>query len=260
MNSRTYIDSTPVTEVAALFYSSGPIIIGDSYSGSSDLNNFAYWGKHLAISKGSVENSDAYWGIGNYTLNSDVQASLDVNSAEYTKYKSKIDTLSGEASPVNGGLSSSNWFLQGNTLSTVATSQDKAKYVEGKVWDAGSNLTLPQGVNSNFTYNGNGTIIVSSGKLKIKDNTTLKSASSGDHLGIIVLGDVEIGANCDIQASIFSTGTIKMNGDGTTMTGSFVAQSFSGMNKQNLRFYYDYNLSDSWPPGFRYLNMPHPGK
>lgn len=254
MVSRTYIDSMPATEVAALFYSPKPIIVGDSYMGADGLSNFAYWGKHLAISSGSVANTDAYWGVGNYTMNKDAQASLVDGSAEYKKYIDKINIMKGEAKDPGAIISAiwgHDWYMQGSNIGAFPN-DEKDKYPEGKVWVVDS-LDMYE----NITYRGNGTIIVEH-DLNILTGVSIKAETKNDHLGFIVLGNVKVNNGCDVQASIFTNKNIKMNGDNTTMTGSFVAQKFDGMNRSNLRFYYDYNFSESWPPGFRYLNMPHP--
>jgi hypothetical protein len=62
-----------------------------------------------------------------------------------------------------------------------------------------------------------------------------------------------------VQAAIYCKGAagITINGNSSEFTGSFVAPTFGGLAGSNIRFYYDYNFDEMWPPGFRYLNMPH---
>lgn len=271
MTSRTYYNGAPGTEVATLLYPSNSLIVGDANLGGSDPNNFAYWGRHLAISSNGSTSPESYWGISGYTMNPDAQATL--SGAEYDKFSEKIKILEGEATKLSTAtnLLTGNWYLQTsqNTMyipDSVAGA-GQSKYPEGRVWrqspfimEAGGPGALIK-IGGSVTYHDKGTIIIP-GDLTIQDDTILKPVSGqNDRLGIIVTGNVTIGRNCDVQASIFSKETISMAGSNTTMRGSFVAKNFNiPATSTNLRFYYDYNLNDAWPPGFRYLNMPHPTK
>lgn len=262
MNSRTYINDTPLLEVAAIAYKS-KTVIGDVYG---SLDNFAFWGKSLNQGAGvSSSNSDAAYRIG-YAINPNAQASM--TSEQYTAYRSKIDTLAGEGAETNTGTlnSTSPWFLESSNIGSLGSGSSP----EGKVWtiknqNVGSDLIL----RGSHTYTGKGTLIIQHVNLIANNNATLTPDDANSKLGIIVLdGKCEFKGNNKIQAAIFCMNSDTsdnvanpddgkfISSDNSEFTGSFVANNFN-INGVNTRFYYDYDFDDMWPPGFKYLNMPH---
>lgn len=264
MTGATSYNGTIGVEVAALYYSPTPYISGDANLGGMAQNSFNYYGRHLTYgTKPSVDKEEG-WSLSGNLTNPNSQAIL--SGEEYEQYRNKIDTLKGEAQATNipdySGLNS--WYMQGQNLND-SEQREADRYPEGKVWKKDESITIPVTISNDIQYSGKGTLIIDRG-LTINSGVSVqpKDAKSGDRLGIIVLGDVEIGANCDITAPIFATGTITMAGSNTTMTGSFVATQFIGLvenpNVINLEFFYDPALDTAWPPGFRYLNMPKPAR
>ena len=70
-------------------------------------------------------------------------------------------------------------------------------------------------------------------------------------------GDCYFGGNNAIEASLFCQDDIIVDDPGNVeFRGSFVANKFDIAGINNVRFVYDYMLSQFWPPGFRYLNIP----
>jgi hypothetical protein len=256
LHSRTSVDGAQVTEVAALLYGSHTSM-GDVYSKNDFLKNFAFWGNNLGVT-GSSNASDAKWQIKDYTLNSEAQSSwgTDIN----TRFKNKLAILSGEGARIaNSRLNTQQeWYLQAND--SFSGSSDIGNTPEGKIWRAADNdLDLANLLLSLHRYHNKGTIIVN-GDLTIPAGMDILPANADtDHLGIIVLGDVNIGGNNDSHAEIFAQGIINLNGSNINMIGSFAAGNFSlSPGSNNVRFNYDYNLSRNWPPGFRDLEMPAP--
>lgn len=265
MNSRTSINGTAVTETAALFYPP-KTVVGDVYG---SMDNFAFWGRNLH--QNGNASSDASWKTGAYTLNSAAQSAW--NGTEFAKNTAKIAALNGEASAVNPDIGSTrtSWYLQTPTAPAPATSTmisgntvaEVSKYPEGKVWVVNGNLII----NASATFYGKGTIIVN-GNLTINSGVSISPAPTGENrLGFIVLGTngtngiVTISGNNKIQSSIYCPGTITVSAlnKNVELTGSFVARSFN-ITAANTRFFYDYALDSAWPPGFRFLNMPHPNE
>ncbi|MCL5410319.1 MAG: LamG domain-containing protein [Patescibacteria group bacterium] len=255
MTGRTYVSGVPITEVAALMYPS-KMIAGDAYG---SLDNFAFWGRSLHQNT-STPASDAAYKIG-YAINDNAQAKW--GGAEFNKNDAKIATLKNEAPLLNTSIGADgSWYLQKTTTNPgtpdnlIGTSPgDSAKYPEGKVWYVnGSGLTI----NNNIMYSGKGTIIIN-GDLNIADGVSIKPLTSQDRLGFIVLGsgNVTTANNNKIRAAIYCKNIINVNGSNSDFTGSFVANAFGGLGGSNIRFYYDYDFDNAWPPGFRYLNMPH---
>jgi len=255
MTSRTSVNYVPVTEIAAIMYSS-KTIMGDVYDPDSDMNNFAFWGRSLHQSN-TDPTSDAAYKIGS-PLNDFAQAKW--NGVEFQKNDSKITTLKGEApllSAANTG-SGGTWYMQSVTDSVSPSflddslQEDSDKTPEGKVWYVDGNLTI----SNNATYRGKGTIIVG-GNLTVNSGVNIKPYSSGQNrLGFIVMGSTTASGNNKVRAAIYCKNTITV-GSNSDFTGSFVANTFGGLTNNNIRFYYDYDLDNAWPPGFRYLNMPH---
>lgn len=251
--STAYLAETPLTETAVLFYPSRTTITGDAFMGGSDLNNFAFWGKSLATSRGSASGSDAFWSIGGYsTKNANSRASMDPNGTEYKQYKDRIAQLLGEAKTAD--TANSIWALQHQSLNP-ATSDEASIYPQGKIWKVEGNLFI----DDSKTYSGLGTIIVT-GNLYL--NVNILPLNETSRLGFIVTGRVIVGGKCTIKAPIISTSTVDpgfmvtLNASNSTLIGSFVAPYFD-FDGENLRFFYDYDLDSAWPPGFGYFKMPN---
>ena len=261
-------------EMAALYYPPAATVVGDAYLNDMPSTNFAYWGRNLVQSNG-VANSNSFWGVGGYINGPLAQANM--SSTEFTQYKAKVDELSGEATLLNSANTAATkiWNMQGSSLSD-STMADLNNYPNGKIWKT-DNLTLTSNGGDSYAYKGNGTIIVT-GNLTINSGVKIKPADPSDpnaRLGFIVLSATSagpsyayIGGNHSIQSPIFkytsgnNTGIV-FNGDNVDMIGSFVSKYFNnlyngGTIRNNIRFYYDKRLDSGWPPGFRYLNMPHP--
>lgn len=265
MTSRTFVNNSsgdPVTELAAVFYPPQTMLIGDAYLGNLNPNDFAYWGRNLTQGSQSAS-SESFWGVGNYIMNPDAQASL--SSADYLKYKNKIDNLKNEATPEAGSLDNNAiWNLQAESAATIGTDLNNlaaSKFPEGRVWKADNDLDI----DDSKTYNGKGTIIVP-GDLIIEEGVTIKPRDKSSVLGIIVYGDVVFKGSNKIQASMISLGVnmaftgMSFDGGDVDLVGSFVAKSFNFGGHSNIRFYYDKSLSNAWPPGFGDLKMPHPSE
>lgn len=261
-------------EVPALYF--GNILVGDAKI--PDYSNFQFWGRHLAQSEGAGAGnaSGATWKVPQYLINTDAQAAWD--QKQYDKYVAKIQALKGEAKPVDAANSSlytldSSIHLQSETsLSGVTPPNDEIlKYPEGKLWLAqksrGASLTRNMRIEGSNTYSGQGTIIVN-GDLTLKSGADLKKSDPTASLGIIVLGNVYFEGLNQFDGAIFAiddpsdtdiTGHYYFNGDNILLTGSFVGTDFSNYaSHSSIQIRYDYNLDRSWPPGFRYLDMPHP--
>ena len=263
MSSRTYVNSgnnqTAVMEMASLYYPPKSMIAGDAYLGNMDPNNFSYWGRNLVQSSTGDSGAGSFWGVNDYAINPEAQASF--SGVEYGKYKEKIIELTGEASTATD-LSPSPWYLQ-TSHSSIGTNGINNSYPQGKIWkypQNPGNLTI----SSSKQFSGKGTIIVR-GNLTIDAGVNIEPADADSILGLIVLGNVTIGGNNTINASIFAAkndltgGNISFSGNNVDLIGSFVAKNFTNIDSaSNIRFYYDKKLNASWPPGFGYLDMPQP--
>lgn len=263
MSSRTYVNAgsnkRPVTEMAALYYPPKATLVGDAYLGSSNFNDFAYWGRNLVQGRGSGS-SEAFWGLSDYTM--DNLAQVNSSSDEYKQYLAKIKELQGEAKEINSSNVSSKIFLQSENINIDSVSAILEKYPNGKVWYVDRDVTL----SSSVAYSGIGTIIIN-GDLTLNNAQNIKPVGSGDMLGIIVRGNLNLKGNNTIQAAVFSLDKetppsdygINFEGNNIDLIGSFVSGKVNGLTAyNNIRFYYDKRLDSGWPPGFRYLNMPHP--
>ena len=249
MNSRTSINGQAVSEVATLLYPSAPLIVGDAYLGSGSAGDFAYWGRNLTQNIGAGSNN-TYWGLSGYTMNPNSQSLL--GGGPYTQYTDKIKNLAAQAATISD-LSSVSWNLQ-STDSTLIGANDSNKYPEGKVWmyNGGGTPTLGSKVIS-----GKGTIIFPNGFILSSGASITKSNAATDSLGLISqAGPVTFSGNNNVYAAVFSEGSF-VAANNSSFYGSFVSPTFTltggGTNDQ---FYYDYKLSDDWPPGFHDLNMP----
>lgn len=264
MSSRTYVSGTPITETAALLYSPNPMIVGDAYLGGSnpnyDPNNFAFWGRNLTQSSGA-SSQESYWGLGGYVMNPNSQSLLSGTS--YDQYKSKIDDLKTQATPITSSLvGATNWYLQGSDTGLTTDNSnpptDANKYPEGKVWiynDFGKPAL------GSVIIHGKGTIIFTRG-FSVSSGANITKSAPTDSLGLITTNrGVEFIGNNQIYAAVFSSGSISV-GANSKFYGSFVAPTFNinggDLVHSNDQFFYDYKLDNNWPPGFRYLNMPHP--
>ncbi len=260
VSSRTSVANKPVIETAVLFYPA-KMVTGDVYG--SGLNNFAFWGRNLHQQSGAGDpGSDATWRAGGYTLNPNAQSTL--SGAEFDKNSNKINALKGEAPVANADTGTrSDWYLQTptepapttTTMMDDITNADASKFPEGKVWNTLPGTLTVRSVDKK--YHGRGTIIVN-GDLIINNGIDILPATSADRLGFIVTGSVRILGNNKIQASIYCpNSSITASSGNVELIGSFVANAFT-ISAANARFYYDYALDSAWPPGFRFLNMPHP--
>jgi len=251
MNSKTYAGGNPAMELATLLYPS-KTVIGDVYG---SLSNFAFWGKSVNQGSGvTSSNSDAAYRVG-YAINPSAQAKWD--GAEFTKNDAKIDVLKGEAPTLTSASIGSigTWYMQSTTNIGNSDQSDASKTPEGKVWYVNGNLTI----SNDKTYRGKGTIIVN-GNLIINSGVDIQPYASGQNrLGFIVIGsgNVTAAGNNKINTTIYCRNTFNVNGSNNTFIGSFVANAFGGLAGSNIRFYYDYAFDEAWPPGFKYLNMPH---
>lgn len=255
MNSRTYVNNFPSMELAALYYGKNTIV-GDVYG---SMDNFAFWGRNL--NQNGSNTSDATWKLKPYSMNSAAQSTM--SGTQYDQFKGKIDAMKGEATLVNASDLSTggNIYLQTNNISIKDAGTANNNYPDGRIWKVSGNLAINP--DSLLSFNGKGTIIVD-GNLTINSGVNITPADSSSRLGFIVYGDVNIGGNNKVQTLIIamganagSTGTILVSNNNVEAIGSFVAKIFRVTGTQNIRFYYDYGLNSAWPPGFRYLNMPH---
>ncbi len=257
MNSRTYINDNPATEVAALLSPPKPLIAGDAYLGALlDPNNFAYWGKNLTERRSAGTSPNAYWGIGSYA---------NILASDIPKYEEKINIALKSAKSITS-LPNSMGLQGSGDMSDISSEADK--YPNGKVWS----MSAPGG-QTNFgsprTYIGKGTLIIKNNVCFgyaapncNASNYTWKKRVDGNtndyQMGIIVQGNVNIASGSTIEAAIFCTGTMTV-GDNVTLRGSFVAQQFlfSGTGS-GTKFIYDESLNKNTPPIFGELNMPNP--
>lgn len=284
MSSRTSVNqspSTPVLELAALYYPPKGMIVGDAYLGNMDPNNFSYWGRNLVQNSGTnATSTDSFWGMNNYTNNPNAQANM--SGSEYETYIKKIVNLGTEAQVIGPAdlYGNTSWYLQGSTGLTENGNLDAPKYPNGKVWsvNTGSTGTIDLTANTTYTYYGKGTLIIRNPSnnafdLRFLDGTKLIAGTPDSRLGIMVVdgNDTIFSGNNQVQATMLcysplddpaEGGNFNFNGDNIDLIGSFVAEDFinlTGANaRSNIRFYYDKGLDSSWPPGFRDLNMPHP--
>jgi hypothetical protein len=255
-------------ETVALVYGS-KTIQGDAYSGSDFLKNFAFWGRNLAQSSDPDVGITATWRLGSYILNPEAQSTW--GQTEFNKYDAKLRSLASEATVINANaLNAYNeWYLtgEGDHIYDV-DSKDQSKYPDGKTWIVKGDLTI----SSSKTYHGKGTIFID-GNLTIDPGVKINH-STGDtnsQLGIVVLskksdgtgggGEARISSNVVLNCAMLTYKTINLQHGGVnnniSLSGSFVSADFSVHPQSvNIRFSYDYNLSQNWPPGFRYLNMP----
>lgn len=271
MSSKTYINSKPITELAALVQTQN-IIAGDVYG--MDPNNFAYWGRNLHQISGSTlpTNSDASWKVAS-SMNQSAQANWD--GPKFNSYINKIKTLKLEGSRISNraqfdGL---NWVLNNTsilppdgtgTLANTTVTNSDALYPEGRIWYANCaissvcNDTSYIQFNSSHAYKGKGTLIFE-GNLNFGENVKIKKSSTNpdSRLGIIVIGNVTFFGSNDIDAAVFATGTINIKKNNNKLTGSFVARNFTiDSTNNNMQIFYDYGLDSAWPPGFKYFDMP----
>ena len=72
-------------------------------------------------------------------------------------------------------------------------------------------------------------------------------------------GNCAFQGNNEINAVFFCKNKLAVlnNSDNINFTGSYVASDFSiSAVSKNIRFYYQPNLDQNWPPGFKYLSLP----
>jgi hypothetical protein len=240
------------------------MISGDAYLGSSNPNDFAYWGRNLTQSSGTQSASpDSFWGLNNYSNNVDSIAKL--SGSEYTKYAAKVASLQGEASLMTTSQSTeyqlglSNYYLSRSDITNGAASDQSGQYPEGKIWVIKrTSSTQDLRITQSFSYHGKGTIIVT-GNLTIDPGVKITPADSNSKLGFIVQNNTTFGGNNRVWAAILSLGSsgFIFGGNNIDLVGSFVGFDFNFYNWGNIRFFYDKSLNDNWPPGFGDLNMPY---
>jgi|GEM_PF-1198661 len=266
------------SEVPALYMSN--LLVGDAKL--PDYSNFQFWGRQLAQSGGAAANSadGATWRVPSYTINPDAQATWD--QTQFNQNIAKINALKGEAQRVDAADSNSfnldfSVDLQSPdsvvSLSGIPpTDSEREKYPEGKIWivkktsgDNRRNLDI----NGNNTYSGRGTIIVN-GDVTFHQGASFTKVDDTAALGLIVYGSVTFEGNNNFDGAVFAYDdpnggatagiiTLGSNIGNLDLTGSYVASSFTiPPANYNIRIVYDYNFDRSWPPGFRYLSMPHP--
>lgn len=177
---------------APALYQGGVNVVGDVFS--TDLNNFAFWGRNLAQNANDAVDpkTGASWGMGMYSLNPEAQStwlSEGNETSAYKNYREKIDILLGQAQLISASklTSSAAWYLQGEDIDDVAQ-KDASKYPEGKIWlveNEDLNISL-----STVRYFGKGTIIVRNGSFVVDENIELvPNNEDGDRLGIISLSN-----------------------------------------------------------------------
>lgn len=256
MTSKTYVNGTPKLHLATLV-SPSKVISGDVYSEGYSFEEFDFYGRNLyESSDGDSSGSNATWTQSNYILNPDAQASY--TEEQQTYFDQRIAELSGEAtfepSYTTRLRRSSIWRLDSKDIVTDST-LDRRLHPEGKVWRVGGELRLSR---DRYEYRGKGTIIVE-GDLRIENGVELVPKNpETDSLGIIVKGAVIFEGNNTVRAAVFSTRRANFNSTNIEFIGSLVAKNFRFRNRDSVGIYYDYNLENNWPPGFRYFSMPHP--
>lgn len=269
LSSRTYIDNNPTTEISTLLYPFQVTVVGDAYLGSSDPNNFAFWGKNLVQGgTGSTASNESYWGFGNYALNPEAQVNLEGD--KYHTYIDNVVNMGREAQVVTGDDISANktWYLQGSNLFAPGNSEVD-KYPEGKVWSVNTDGVGEIDLDGTYTYWGVGTLVIRNPSadgddLKFNLETKLTPGDSQSRLGIMVVDDNEVifSGNNRIQAAILcyttpaNPGRFTFSGDNVNLIGTFVGKNFDEFTtRSNIRFYYDKGLRDSAPPGFGNMNF-----
>lgn len=267
LTSRTSVTvggmESELLETPALFYGQ-KIVSGDTSTGVP-LSNFAYWGRNLAQSSGTL-NSDAgaTWSLNHYTINNSSQSAWNDAteadlSSEFNKFVDKITALEGNGTVISAPTELTAGFplyLQNDSPSSILMGgMNEEKYPEGKVWVINTDVTI----SSSFEYSGLGTIIIANGgNLTINNGVNIIPVTpSVDKLGIIAYGNITLGGNNKIQAMAFTKGDFDATGaTNIEWKGSIVANHFIVTGSANVRFFYDYNSVDKVPPGFRYLNLP----
>ena len=263
MTSRTYFNGNPGLETAVLFYPSA-IIIGDVYSQLYNFSGFDFFGRNLYKSEdGDPDYSNATWDEPNYVFNTEAQSSFSGEQQDY--YRDQIELLKGEAdhNAANASeiVSYNNWYLQ-NGRFTNSSAGGAEYFPEGKTWyiqPAGGVLRFDP--DETYIYHGKGTLIVE-GDVEIPNGTRILSDEiAGGSLGIIASGSINFEGNNQVRAAIFSEARVNIRdpANNVEVMGSVVAKNFLIQKPRiGIRFFYDFNLEDNWPPGFRYFQMPHP--
>ena len=260
MVSQTSINNVKRLETATLLYPDNSIV-GD-ISLKDKLTNFALYGRNL--NKSSQPGNDVYggtWDVKNYTFNPAAQSSYSVDQQIY--YEQRIRGLDSEGTDIENTLLTTTkpWRLQTSSTNIGTGSNDINKYPEGKVWrtDIAHTVTFT-GVTK---YSGVGTIVINanaSHEVEIADGAEISPSDSNSFLGIIVRGgNLRFNGNNKIQAAVFVEDgeIISSNVNNIVGIGSFAAKKFNFTgNPYGIRFFYDYRLDSTWPPGFRYFNMP----
>ncbi len=200
MRSRTKINGEYVIEAATLLYGS-KIVMGDVYSGSSDINNFAFWGKNVTTSNSSMSSSDAALKISGYSINNESQSAwIDANNNDavgITLFGEKINSLKSNGTTIPGDVLSQfknnnktlNIYLQAANDSLIKDTflGEKNIYPDGKVWVVDGDLVF--GENDVINYFGVGTIIIK-GNLTVGKGTKIVPANDGvDQLGFMVMDE-----------------------------------------------------------------------
>jgi hypothetical protein len=197
MKSRTKVNGVEILEVSTLLYNS-KLIVGDVFSGTTDISNFAFWGRNLAQSNNEVGITDAQLKISGYAINNDAQSAwLDNTGAETTSietFKTKVGSLASNGTLIpkeilaalatdNGVV---NLYLQGtgDAIAKDIFQGDAGISPDGKVWVVDGDLQI--GDNKTVKYYGLGTIVIK-GNLVIGNGAQiLPNNENSDYLGLMV--------------------------------------------------------------------------
>jgi len=250
------VDTNPIPFPTECYQFFSNMVAGDVYTKDGYLKNFAFYGNDL-----NLYNRDpgygSMWNIPNYVFNPQAQSSF--SDEQKNEYLRKITLYKNEAQSASANqLNYPTYQLQGKRNLADPTDQE-ASMPEGKIWQvnpsgSGNSVTIATGAHK---YEGKGTIIIN-GNLKIEKNANIDPVDkSSDILGIIVLGNLEVGGDNQITAPIFVLNDFTIANKNVKMTGSFIANKFNiASDLTRVRLYYYDNLDRFWPPGFRLFNMP----
>ncbi|MEI6498704.1 MAG: hypothetical protein WCO23_01950 [bacterium] len=196
MKSRTRINGVDTIEISTLFYAS-KLIAGDVFSGSTDINGYAFWGNNLVQSANDLSGSDAQLKVGGYAINNKAQsAMIDTagnDTTTTTQFIDKINQLASNGTELPNEILSElakddgaiSLYLQaaGNAIGKDVFQGDAGLNPEGKVWVVDGDLTI--GSNKNIKYFGLGTIIVKGNLVVGSGAQILPNNGNKDYLGLM---------------------------------------------------------------------------
>ncbi len=200
MRSRTSINGTDHLEFVSLFYGS-KLIHGDAYSGQNDLNNFSFWGKSVAQSKGNIAGSDAPFKISGYELNGESESAWLDQNGDQTKsmesFSAKLSQLYSNGTTISDTTlaqfsadnSNMNLYLQAQKDEIIKDiyEKDSALYPDGKVWSVNKDFIV--GSNKTIVYHGVGTIVIKGNSVLGQNTNFIPGDEKVDHLGIMVIDE-----------------------------------------------------------------------